>query len=206
MNRTQAGRASGCPAAIRPARPTDLAALSDFFAGLSARTRYLRFFAPVTPGPALLGLLSGSAGGADRVHAVVATSGGVIIGHAMASDRAGPQNPEEPQDPRGARMTDIGVVVADAWQGQGVGSALVRALITGALARGVTSVAMDVLPDNHRVLAMIAGHWPAARIDHSPDYVTIDIRLPRHQRLRPLAQPARLGTRRSVRTAAASRA
>ena len=57
---------------------------------------------------------------------MVATRDGVIIGHAMAADRAGP---------RGARMTDIGVVVADAWQRQGVGSALMRALIAGAQAR-----------------------------------------------------------------------
>ena len=46
-------------AAIRPVCPADLAALSDFFAGLSAETRYLRFFGPVTPTPALLHLLSG---------------------------------------------------------------------------------------------------------------------------------------------------
>ncbi len=179
------------PATIRPVRPTDLAALSDFFAGLSVRTLYLRFFAPVTPGPALLGLLSGVA---DHVDAVVATSGGVIIGHAMAADRAGPQHPEEPQDPEGARTTDIGVVVADAWQGHGVGSALLRALVTGALARGVTSVTMDVLDGNHRVLAMIAGHWPAARIGHSRDCVTVHIRLPRHRQqpphTRPTARPA----------------
>ena len=57
-------------------------------------------------------------------------------------------------------MTDIGVVVADAWQGQGVGSALVRALVSRAQARGVTSLSMDVLPGNHRVLAMIAGTGP----------------------------------------------
>src|ERR1700722_17535804 len=86
---------------------------------------------------ALLRLLSGGTG---TTYAVVATRGDVIIGHAMAADRA---------DLRGARMTDIGVVVADAWQGQGqgqgVGYALVRALITMAQARDVTSVAMDVL-------------------------------------------------------------
>ncbi len=75
-------------------------------------------------------------------------------------------------------MTDIGVVVADAWQGQGVGSALVRALITRAQARGVTSIEMDVLPSNHRVLAMIKGHWPAARTGHSGDYNTICAQLP----------------------------
>jgi ribosomal protein S18 acetylase RimI-like enzyme len=156
MNRTQGAKAGGlAAAAIRPARSADLPALRDFFAALSPQTRYLRFFAPVTPSPALLHLLSG---------AVVATRGAIIIGHAMAADRGRPCD---------SRMTDIGVVVADTWQGQGVGSALVRALITSAQARGVTSVEMDVLPSNHQVLAMIKGHWPAARIGHSRDYNTI---------------------------------
>src|SRR3984957_14049817 len=118
-------------AAIHPVRPADLPALGDFFAGLSMQTRYLRFFSPVTPGPALLQLLAGGAGTTD---ADVATRGHVIIGHAMATDRTGPG---------GIRMTDIGLVVADAWQGQGVGSALLRTLLNGAQARGVTSVVMD---------------------------------------------------------------
>jgi acetyltransferase len=166
MNRTQGAKAGGlAAAAIRPARSADLPALRDFFAALSPQTRYLRFFAPVTPSPALLHLLSGGAGaGAGAAGAVVATRGAIIIGHAMAADRGRPCD---------SRMTDIGVVVADTWQGQGVGSALVRALITSAQARGVTSVEMDVLPSNHQVLAMIKGHWPAARIGHSRDYNTI---------------------------------
>jgi ribosomal protein S18 acetylase RimI-like enzyme len=167
MNRTQAVRASGrAAAAIRPARPADLPALRDFFTALSPQARYLRFFAPVTPGPALLDLLSGGAG---TTEAVVATRGAVIIGHAMAADRGCPSD---------SRLTDIGVVVADAWQGQGVGSALVRALITSAQARGVTSVTMDVLPGNHKVLAMIKGHWPEARTGYSRDYGTIRVQLP----------------------------
>jgi GNAT superfamily N-acetyltransferase len=162
-------------AEIRRVRSSDLAALSDFFAGLSPSTRYLRFFAPLTPSRAMLCRLSGGTGTAD---AVVAIAGGAVIGHAMAADRAGP---------RGGPMTDIGVVVADAWQGGGVGSALVRALITRAQARGVTSLAMDVLPGNHRVLAMIASHWTAARTEQSADCLTVQVRLPQHRQRRPLA-------------------
>ena len=109
------------------------------------------------------------AGVTGTLDAVIAVAEGVIIGHAMAADRAAF---------RGERMTDIGVVVADAWQGGGIGSALVRALVTGAQARGVTTVAMDVLPGNHQVLAMIARHWPAARTGHAPDYGSIEVRLP----------------------------
>ena len=170
MNRTQEQRADGRAAtAIRPVRPADLATLSDFFAGLSTEARYLRFFGPVTPTPALLHLLSG--GDAD-VHALVAVRDGVIVGHAMAADRT---------EPGGSSVTDIGVVVADAWRGQGLGSALVRALVAGAQARGVTSLAMDVLHANRRVLAMITGHWPAADIGVSRDCVAVRIGLPRYQ-------------------------
>jgi L-amino acid N-acyltransferase YncA len=194
MIRTQGRPAGGrATTAIRPARPADLPALSDFFAGLSMQTRYLRFFSPVTPGPALLHLLAGGAGTTD---AVVATRDRVIIGHAMATDRTGP---------RGARMTDIGMVVADTWQGQGVGSALMRSLITSAQARGVTSVVMDVLPGNHQVLAMIKGHWPAARAAHSRDYDTVCVQLPHRQQHRQRVRPARPGTRRSAPTATAGR-
>ena len=171
---TQAGRADGRAAAtIRPVHPEDLAPLGDFFAGLSAESRYLRFFAPVTPACGLLRLLSGSPANVD---AIVAVADGVIVGHAMAADRA--------------RATDISVVVADAWQRRGVGAALMRVLILRAQARGVTSLAMDVLPGNRRVLAMILGHWPDAAIAHSPDSLDIGIPLPQDQSQRPQPRPA----------------
>ncbi len=84
VNRTQVSCAGGHATAVRPVCPADLTALSDFFAKLSPQTRYLRFFAPVTPTYALLRLLSGEAANVD---AVVAVADGVIVGHAMAADR-----------------------------------------------------------------------------------------------------------------------
>jgi len=168
---------------IRPVTPEDLPALGDFFAGLSTQTRYLRFFGPVAPTPALLRLLCGQDAG---VHAVVAVADGVIVGHAMASDR--PEDQHSP-GPGLGRTTDIGVVVADAWQGRGVGAALMRALVSQAQARGVASLAMDVLHVNRQVLGMILGHWPDADIGHSRDSLDISIRLPRPvaPQVRPLA-------------------
>jgi GNAT superfamily N-acetyltransferase len=179
---TQGGASAPVTAAIRSASAADTGALSDFFAGLSPQTRYLRFFAPLTPGPGMLCRLSGGDGRAD---AVVAVRGGVIIGHAMAADQVSPQ---------GTRTADVGVVVADAWQGLGVGSALMRALIAAARARGVTSLTMDVLPGNRRMLAIIAGHWPAARIEDSADFITFHGRLPHRWEQRPQARPAALAT------------
>jgi GNAT superfamily N-acetyltransferase len=186
VNRTQLGRTDGrATAAIRQVRPTDLTALSAFFTGLSAESRYLRFFAPVTPTHGLLHLLSG---GPANVDAIVALVDGVIVGHAMTADG--------PEDPCGIRVTDVGVVVADAWQRRGVGAELMRTLVIRAQARGVTSLAMDVLPGNRRVLAMIIGHWPDTVVGHSPDSLEIRIPLPRYQRPRsarpgPLPRPAR---------------
>jgi GNAT superfamily N-acetyltransferase len=145
-----------------------VAALSDFFAGLSPQSRYMRFFVPVTPNPDLLRMLGG---GPANVDALVATQGGVIIGHAMTVDRIGH---------RGVLVADVGVVVADAWQGRGVGSALVRALITRAHARGVTLLEMDVMHANQRVLAMIEHYWPAASTDDGADYLSIRVPLSEH--------------------------
>ena len=185
MNRTQE-----ISAVIRRAGSADLAALSDFFAGLSVRTRYRRFFAAITPTPAMLRLLSGHA---SNVDAVVAIRGGIIIGHAVAVDQGGSAAP---------RMTDIGVVIADSWQGHGVGSALTRTLITAAQARGVTCVAMDVLRDNRQVLAMIARRWPDARPEPGADFATVHVQLPQPRqqplvagpgasRMAPRRQPSR---------------
>jgi GNAT superfamily N-acetyltransferase len=165
---------------IRPASAADPGALTDFFAGLSMQSRYLRFFAPVMPGPKLLSRMSGG----DRcVNAVVAVRDGVVIGHGMAVDQAGPH---------GARTADVGVVVADAWQGLGVGSALMRALTAGARARGVTSLTMDVLPGNHRMLALIARHWPAARAMSSGGFATFRVLLAGHPQQVPQARSAAL--------------
>jgi GNAT superfamily N-acetyltransferase len=144
VNRTQVIRIdSRATAAIRPVHPADRPALGGFFEDLSLESRYLRFFAPVRPTGSLLHVLSGG----PNVDAVVAVADGVIVGHAMATDRAEAQTFE---DPCGARVTEIGVVVTDAWQRRGVGTALMRALIIRAQARGVTSLAMDVLPSNRR--------------------------------------------------------
>lgn len=189
MSRTQA---YGLIAAIRPARTADLPALGDFFTGLSVQTRYLRFFSPITPGPSLLNILCGGDGITD---ALLATRGGVIIGHGLAADVSGPC---------GVRTTDIGVVVADAWQHQGVGSALVRALVTGAQVRGVTSVTMDVIYGNDRALAMIKGHWPAARPRRSRDCYTICVQLADDEQHQPQERP-RPGARQPAPLAAAGR-
>lgn len=179
MSRTQGDQVpGGFAATIRPPADGDLAALGAFFAGLSLHTRVKRFFAPVSPGPAMLRRLGGTAGQAD---VLVAVHRGVIIGHAMAVDQACAD---------AGRVTDVGVVVADAWQRRGVGAALMRALLGRARARGVTEVSMDVLPSNRAVLAMITSHFAAARTGRTADSVTVQIQLLPQQPERQLAPAA----------------
>ena len=150
---------------IRRAGGGDLGALRDFLAGLSVRTRHLRFFAGAPASAAMIRVLAGQRPEAD---ALVAIGNGEIIGHAMAVDTAGPP---------GAAATEIGIVVTDAWQGRGVGSGLIRALAARAQARGATTLVMEVMAENRRVLDMIAGRWPDARYDRSGAYVTVHTRL-----------------------------
>jgi GNAT superfamily N-acetyltransferase len=153
---------TGAGVAIRRADSGDREAIKAFVAGLSPQTRYLRFFtgAPAASTAALRRM----AGDGENIDALVATEAGAIIGHAMAADTTGPA---------GARVAEIGVAVTDTRQGQGVGKALTRELAARARARGATALAMDVLAENRRVLAMIAGRWPAAHYAHSSTYVTV---------------------------------
>jgi GNAT superfamily N-acetyltransferase len=153
------------PVTIRQACATDRPALRDFLTGLSSRSRYLRFFSGASPGGAMLRIL---AGGADYVDALVATEDDVIIGHAMAADACGPG---------GAHVTEIGVVVAEARRGLGLGSSLVRLLTARAQDRGATALVMEVLAENRQVLTMIADHWPAAGYDRSGVAITVRARL-----------------------------
>jgi GNAT superfamily N-acetyltransferase len=152
---------------IRRPCDTDREAIAEFLTGLSPRARYLRFFSGAPPASsAMLRLL---AGGAADTDVLVATDGELVVGHAMAGDRTGPD---------GTRLTEIGVVVADACRGLGLGSALVRRMAGQARLRGVTAVVMEVLAENRQVLTMIADHWQVTREDRSGAYVTIWAPLP----------------------------
>jgi len=159
VNRTQ----------VRQACAADYAGITEFLTGLSMRARYLRFFtgAPRTS-PAMLRVLAGAG---DNTDAIVAVEDGTIIGHAMASDSTA----------NGRRQSEIGVVVTDARQGQGIGATLIRTLVTRAQARGATALVMEVLAENRQVLAMITEHWPAAHQDRSGGCVTISAPMPTHQ-------------------------
>jgi ribosomal protein S18 acetylase RimI-like enzyme len=185
VNGTQPGGGPGWQ--IRPAGPADTEALRVFLAGLSLRTRYLRFFAGVLPvSPAFLARMTGGVTPrGERVDALVVTAAGgagqeVVTGHGMATDT---------HDDEGRAVTELGVVVADAQQGRGAGSALIRALTTRARARGATMIMMDVLAENREMLALIEHYFPVARYGRTGPYVCVHVQLPSFQE-EPAREPA----------------
>lgn len=153
---------------IRQASRADCDAIGRFLAGLSPKTRYLRFFSGApSMTSAMLRRLAGEGGNVD---VVIATEDGTIIGHAMAAGAS---------DPAGGGVAEIGVVVTDTRQGRGVGTALTRELTARAREHGTRAVTMDVMAENRRALAMIDRAWPAARYQRSGPYVTIQASLAR---------------------------
>jgi ribosomal protein S18 acetylase RimI-like enzyme len=149
---------NGTPVTVlRQATPDDQAAIAEFVCALSPRSQYLRFFAYVAPpSSGLLRALTDT----DRADVLLVTDRrGNIIGHGMAADIAAGQGLE----------SSIGLVVADAWQRQGVGGQLLDSLAARASRRGVSALVLEVLPANRVMLGIIARRWPDTPSERTPD-------------------------------------
>ena len=144
---------------IREGCQDDAERVSEFVCALSPLSRYLRFFASVAPPSS--GLLRVLCGGTGADILVVTDPSGALIAHAMAADTAVP----------GGLASNIGLVVADPCQQQGLGTLLLSTLIGRASRRGVGSLVFDVLPSNDRMLGIIARRWPDAPQQRTHDAI-----------------------------------
>lgn len=115
---------------------------------LSPRSLHQRFFSgtPYLPGYYLRRLDQVDH---DRMEALVAVAGAEIVGVAeYVRDQACPDR------------ADLAVMVADAWQRQGVGRTLVTALADLAFVRGIHELHADVLAGNRSANAAVHSGWP----------------------------------------------
>ncbi|MEX0658734.1 MAG: GNAT family N-acetyltransferase [Egibacteraceae bacterium] len=135
---------------VRPIRAGDLDELLAMWSRLSPETIRMRFFAPRSMSAAQMRYFTDV--DYERRFALVAESAGRIVG-VSRFDRLD-------EDPATA---EFAVLVEDAEQGRGVGTALLRALVEPAQDRGVTGFVGDVLRENRPMLAMMrdAGFTPA---------------------------------------------
>jgi RimJ/RimL family protein N-acetyltransferase len=131
--------ADGTDVALRPIRPDDAAALAAFNQRLSSESRYLRYFSFRRGiGERELERFTHPDG---RLHAgIVAFVEGELVGHACFDRK------------EGELAAEVGFEVADAFQGRGLGTLLLEALVRHARGEGVTAFTARVLSHNRKSL------------------------------------------------------
>jgi GNAT superfamily N-acetyltransferase len=148
------------PVLLRPAGPDDDRLLAELLAGLSQASSFHRFMAAVgRPNPALVRGLLGAEPGRG---ALLAMSGGTAVGHACWSMLPG-------------RLVDVGVLVADAAQGRGIGTALFTAAVDAAGVAGADAVHLDVHPDNRRLVAALRRRFGGAAFSYEHGLLSVDV-------------------------------
>ena len=148
---------------LRLLQPGDADLISSFFWRLSKETVYRRFFSPITlPNEPLLKRLV-DVDHCDR-EALIALDDQGIVGVARYGTGPGESH-------------DIAVVVADDWQGRGLGALLLRRLAHIARLRGISRFHATMLGDNARAQSLVRGLSPHVTMRFESGYVEADIPL-----------------------------
>lgn len=134
---------NGQPVTIRLARPWDTDNVAAMHDRCSEESRYERYFAPVSQWREdQLRRLSGGHRGATLV--AIIDSGDIVgLGNVF------------PEQPEGQRTAEIAVIVEDTWQGQGLGTSLIRHLVALARRMEFDEIAALVLATNTRMIRML---------------------------------------------------
>lgn len=136
--------ADGTPVRIRPLRPDDLERELEFVTGLSEQTRYLRlhYTATAFSREDAARLLELDYRDTIAIGALVGEpTDATLIGVSRFARDAG------------SDQAECAIVVADAWQGRGVGTELMRSLGVAARRSGIRSLVGASLAENRRIHA-----------------------------------------------------
>lgn len=151
----------GAPIHVRPVRADDLPALRAFLESLSAASRRLRFFTPAAD----LGAAARWAAEVDRHERdglLALTGDGEIAGHAawarLGSDRA-----------------EVAFEVSETMRGRGLATILLAHLAFGARAQGIATFVAEVLPDNHKMLAVFRESRLPLQVHSEPGVLTVEM-------------------------------
>ena len=131
---------------LRPIRPEDQARLSAFYDRLSRQTAYQRFFTVMKRLPP------------DWAHFLANVDYERRL--ALLAEHGPPEAPElvgvaryEPTDR--ADTAELAFVIQDGWQGRGLGTIMLDALLTAAAARGIRRFRAFVLAGNMRMIDLL---------------------------------------------------
>lgn len=149
---------------LRLLEPGDANLIRSFYWRLSTETIYRRFLSPIKPpANALLKRLV-DVDHRDREALIALDERGIVGVARYGTASVGASH-------------EVAVVVADEWQGRGLGSLLLRRLAHIARARGITSFHATMLGDNRRAQSLILGLSPKTRMRFQDGYLEADIPL-----------------------------
>jgi RimJ/RimL family protein N-acetyltransferase len=157
---------NGTQLRVRPIRAADTAALQAMHHHLSARTVYQRFFAVLPDLSPEQADRFTHVDGRQRYALVIETPEGVLVGVGRY-DRLPPDG----------HQAEIAVVIADAFQHHGLGTALVTMLTAHARAAGVTELVAEVLTTNRAMYRTFAdaGLTATSVADHGVAHVVMPV-------------------------------
>ena len=167
--------ADGGTVHLRPIEPSDADALVKFHAGLSARTRYLRYFSAYSRIPERDLYRFTHVDHHDRV-ALVAWLGDEIIAVGRYERTApGPSSAEASS--KLPSEAEVAFVVADAHQGRGIGSVLLEHLAAAARESGIARFTALVLAENDAMIRVFreAGYQTTRHVEYGEVTLEFDI-------------------------------
>ncbi len=138
---------SGDVVRIRQIRPDDAPALVRAYANLGEQSRYRRFFTVMPELPEATLKAAVEVDHADHEALVAAP----LLSTEIVGECRFIRVPDQPD------TAEIGVTVVDAWQGRGLGSALLARLSERALEAGIDYFTAEVLAENRTMLALLPG-------------------------------------------------
>ena len=150
----------GSTVAVRPVESHDEAALSAFYTKLSPESLAFRFFAsPSDVGEVAKRLVISNY---ESQFGLVATSGNLIVGHSVYIVTGG-------------RRAEMGIAIADEFQGRGLGLLLFAQLADTAARAGIEVFEAVVRADNHRMLDMLRESGFPLRLRSEPGEIHAEL-------------------------------
>jgi RimJ/RimL family protein N-acetyltransferase len=160
---------NGARVLLRPIRPEDSEALALGFERLSEESRYRRFLSPIPRLSSSLLRYMTEVDHHDHEALVAFAPDGALLGVARSV---------RSNEDRGS--AEAAVVVADDWQGLGLGTALLELLARRARAEGIDRFIALVLAENQEMIDLFERLGRVSVIGRSSGTVEIEIALPPH--------------------------
>lgn len=140
---------------VRPVRSEDRALLGSFIKGLSREALYLRFHHAVKPEEVAKRLVPDA-----NQFALLALRGEMVIGHAIYTNAL-------------PGKAEPAVVVADSYQGKGLGTILLGQLTQAAIAAGVSMLEAQVAPENAPMLQVLRELGFPTVLNSEPGFIRV---------------------------------